>query len=416
MLATRRPQREEGHAVSLSAHLTAGTAEHGRLAFHPDCPRCRAERLAGNLAADSLVSRRAQAALAAGLLAFSAGAPPRRLLRPRTPTSTRRTTTPGGEPPGLEPDFDPGGDDTFDDDTAPLPGGAEAGGSEDEGIGPPVETEPTTDPDAPTAARRASRPRHRRRPAPEPMPAPTPATPSIACHARRQSPAEPPVAELEPGSAGPPEQRRASRERKAPERSPKTHEPERRHLIGANPTPRPGSPGPVAAAVASPAPATATPVAVASPPTTAAVSQPGSPADGLISGPELHRARGRQPVVDRATAARPGGLGGPDRARGQPALGAQPGPDRHRQPQPDSRRHRAQAVTRDDTELRAGAPARARTLPRRRWWTVGRRARRRRAGGAASSGCWCPTASARRRSSSGCSAGSLRSAARTSSR
>jgi hypothetical protein len=44
--------------VSLNAHLTAGAAEHGRLRFHPDCPRCRAQRLAGALGGDSLVSRR----------------------------------------------------------------------------------------------------------------------------------------------------------------------------------------------------------------------------------------------------------------------------------------------------------------------------------------------------------------------
>jgi hypothetical protein len=62
--------------VSLSAHLTSDTAAHGRLAFHPNCPRCRTERLAGSLGADALMSRRAQAALAAGLLAFSAAAPP----------------------------------------------------------------------------------------------------------------------------------------------------------------------------------------------------------------------------------------------------------------------------------------------------------------------------------------------------
>ena len=61
--------------MSLSAHLTAGTAEHGRLTFHADCPRCLAERLAGSLGTESLASLRAQAALAAGLLAFSAAVP-----------------------------------------------------------------------------------------------------------------------------------------------------------------------------------------------------------------------------------------------------------------------------------------------------------------------------------------------------
>ena len=105
--------------MSLSAHLTAGTADHGRLAFHPDCPRCRAERLAGSLGTDSLVSRRAQAALAAGLLAFSAGAVPAVAQVPEVDPGQQETSAPGGEPPGLSPDFDPGGDDTFDYNTAP---------------------------------------------------------------------------------------------------------------------------------------------------------------------------------------------------------------------------------------------------------------------------------------------------------
>jgi LysM repeat protein len=260
--------------VSLTAHLTVGTAEHGRLAFHPDCPRCRAERLAGNLAADSLVSRRGQAALAAGLLAFSAGATP--ALDQAPDTDQQQEAPPGGEPPGLEPDFDPGGGDTFDYDTAPLPGGAEAGGSEDEGIGPPVESEPTADPDARQLLDEDQAPTPPPR-APEPLPAPAPTTPSLPA-TPAPVPAEPPVAELEQ-AAPPHEQRQASRERKAPEGSPKTRQPERGHGIGTNPTPQRDSPAPVAEAVALPAPATATPVAVASPPTTAAVS----PADGRIS-------------------------------------------------------------------------------------------------------------------------------------
>jgi nucleoid-associated protein YgaU len=265
--------------VSLSAHLTAGTAEHGRLLFHPDCPRCRAERLAGNLAADSLVSRRGQAALAAGLLAFSAGAPP--ALAQAPDTDQQQGATPGGEPPGLEPDFDPGDGDTFDYDTAPLPGGAEAGGNEDEGLGPPVETEPTTDPDARLVLDDEHAPAPPP-PGPESMPAPTPATPSVPPTPVPLAP-EPPAGELEQ-AAPQAEQRQTSSERKAPERSPKTHEAERRSVVGTSPTPRPGRPAPVAEAVASPARPTATPVAVASPPTTAAVSRPGSPADGVIRG------------------------------------------------------------------------------------------------------------------------------------
>ena len=60
---------------SLSAHLCE-TEDHSRLPFHPECPMCRHDRLAGTLASDDLVSRRTQAAIAAGLFALStAGAP-----------------------------------------------------------------------------------------------------------------------------------------------------------------------------------------------------------------------------------------------------------------------------------------------------------------------------------------------------
>jgi nucleoid-associated protein YgaU len=263
--------------VSLSAHLTAGTAEHGRLAFHPDCPRCRAERLAGSLAADSLVSRRGQAALAAGLLAFSTGAAPA-LAQVPEPDQVQEVT-PGGEPPGLEPDFDPGGEDTFDYDTAPVPGGPEAGGQEDEGMGPPVETEPTTDPDAGLLLEQEQAPAPAP-PASEPVPAPTPAPPPAPA-APVTPPPEPPAAELEQPARQP--EPRQPEERKAPERPPKTHEVERRPGIGTSPTPE--SPAPVAQAVTSPAPPTTAPVSEPSPPTTAPVSQPGEPARQPMSGP-----------------------------------------------------------------------------------------------------------------------------------
>jgi nucleoid-associated protein YgaU len=266
--------------VSLSAHLTASTARHGRLAFHPDCPRCRAERLAGNLGADSLVSRRGQAALAAGLLAFSTGAGPALAQIPEA--DQHQEVTPGGEPPGLEPDFDPGGDDTFDYDTAPIPGGPEAGGQEDEGMGAPVETEPTTDPDAQLVLEEepATAPAP---PAPEPVPAPTPTPPSVPDTPIPPSP-ELPAAELEQ-PAGQPEQRQTSRERKAPEGPPETKDVERRPVIGTSPTLPPESPAPIAEAVASPAPPATAPVSEASPTTTAPVSQPGAPARRPISGP-----------------------------------------------------------------------------------------------------------------------------------
>ena len=60
---------------SLSAHLRLPD-DHSGLPFHASCPICRQDRLAGSLEGDEIVSRRTQAVVAAGLLAFSGvGAP-----------------------------------------------------------------------------------------------------------------------------------------------------------------------------------------------------------------------------------------------------------------------------------------------------------------------------------------------------
>ncbi len=61
--------------ASLTAHLVE-SGEHGRLGFHASCPVCCQERLFGSLSSDAVVSRRAQAALASGVLALSAVGPP----------------------------------------------------------------------------------------------------------------------------------------------------------------------------------------------------------------------------------------------------------------------------------------------------------------------------------------------------
>ena len=71
---------------SLSVHLQRDE-DHAGLPFHPSCPVCRRERLAGTLAGDELVSRRTQAKIAAGLLAFSGlGAPAAATADPDTVT------------------------------------------------------------------------------------------------------------------------------------------------------------------------------------------------------------------------------------------------------------------------------------------------------------------------------------------
>ena len=267
--------------MSLSAHLTAGTADHGRLSFHPDCPRCRAERLAGSLAADSLVSRRTHAALAAGLLAFTGAAPAATAQVAEVDQQQDAAPAPGGEPPGLQPDFDPGGDDTWDAELAPLPGGREAGGEEDEGLGAPVETEPTTDTEAPLleGAPAPPAPATDQPPGPVPQPPVTgspvepPAAPPAAAVPPATPPTTPPVDEVEAPApqAGP---RETSTKRKTPERPAKTHEVERRPVVGTSPAPSQQSPEPVVQATAAPVP-----------PTTVPVSPPSDPADTRITGP-----------------------------------------------------------------------------------------------------------------------------------
>jgi nicotinate-nucleotide--dimethylbenzimidazole phosphoribosyltransferase len=60
--------------ASLTAHLRRPD-EHSRLAFHPECPLCRGERLVGTLPPNAVVSRRTQALLTAGVLALSSATP-----------------------------------------------------------------------------------------------------------------------------------------------------------------------------------------------------------------------------------------------------------------------------------------------------------------------------------------------------
>jgi hypothetical protein len=283
--------------MSLSAHLTAGTAEHGRLVFHPDCPRCRAERLAGSLGDDSLVSRRGQAALAAGLLAFSA-APPALAQVPDVDTGQETTPVPGDGPPGLAPEFDTGDDDTFDYETAPLPGGPEAGGEQDEGLGAPVETEAPTDleADAPQPLPPEPEPVPAPEPPPEALPAPAPAPapapqpePAPPGPTPAPPPAKPPAAEVERPAAQR-EPRDTPVKGKTPERA-KPHELERRLVVGpgptppgTGPTPPPQSPAPVLQPPEAPAPPTAAPVSPSPPAATVPVSQPSERHGGPISG------------------------------------------------------------------------------------------------------------------------------------
>jgi hypothetical protein len=137
--------------ASLNAHLTAGT-EHGRLSFHPLCPRCRDERLSGNVDSEVLISRRAQAVLAAGVLAVSTATPAVSVAaEPDQEQEGDATPTPDGGSGGTldDPTYDPGGDDTpLDVDTGAPSEAPDGGGDADDGADPnPVESEEPDDPE-----------------------------------------------------------------------------------------------------------------------------------------------------------------------------------------------------------------------------------------------------------------------------
>jgi hypothetical protein len=136
---------------SLSAHLRA-QEDHARLPFRPDCPRCRRERLSGGLSSEGVVSQRAQAALAAGVLALSTAAPAAALAA--EPDHEQQGAAAPGQTGGSDlassPDFDPGGSSTdvlYDAPAVPqVP--ASAADSDDADA---LDQEPVNDVDAPVA-------------------------------------------------------------------------------------------------------------------------------------------------------------------------------------------------------------------------------------------------------------------------
>jgi hypothetical protein len=232
------------------------------------------------------VSRRAQAALAAGLLAFSAGVAPAGAQVPEIDPEQQAAPAPGGEPPGLQPDLDPGEADGFDYETAPVPGGPQAGGDEDEGLGAPVDSDPTIDPEVPLPPEgQAPAP-----PAPS-APAPGPSAPEAA--PAPASPPTPPPAAPVPAPAAPPA---AGADQLAPPPRPPGEllEYPRQHggaskvravRIGLDPTPPAMHAGAQPVAVGSVSPQPADSVPTASPSVEAVpVSQPVSASESRIDG------------------------------------------------------------------------------------------------------------------------------------
>jgi LysM domain-containing protein len=100
---------------SLSEHL-ATIEGHARLRFRGDCPLCRAERLNGSVAPAPLVSRRAQAGLAAAVLMASSAGAPAVAVAQKEPDVEHEGQAPDAVVPGdvggdqaIDPEFDPGG-------------------------------------------------------------------------------------------------------------------------------------------------------------------------------------------------------------------------------------------------------------------------------------------------------------------
>ena len=95
--------------TSLSAHLRRPDA-HGAMPFHADCPICRSERLVGSLAVGGAISPRAQAALAASVLALSTTAPTALAAEPDSEhEGSAAVTQTASTDPSQNPNFDPGG-------------------------------------------------------------------------------------------------------------------------------------------------------------------------------------------------------------------------------------------------------------------------------------------------------------------
>jgi nucleoid-associated protein YgaU len=199
--------------ASLTAHLRR-PGEHGRLAFHPECPLCCGDRLSGPLPSDVVVGRRTQALLAAGVLALSAAAPAAALAA-EPDQEQEGTTAPdqaAAQAPPSAPDYDPGGGSTdvpVDAAPIPAPDARSAPESADDDAAP--EPEPATDDDAPVAdaGDGTATPAPGQQPAPaaqDVAPAPAPTAPQPTPEPAVSAPApETPTAETPATPPGPPE-------------------------------------------------------------------------------------------------------------------------------------------------------------------------------------------------------------------
>ena len=182
--------------ASLTAHLRR-TDDHGRLGFHPECPICRRDRLAGAPPANAIVGPRNKALLAASVLALST-ASPTSALAADPDQEVEGTAAPeqvANDPVQPAPAFDPGGQSTeLSVDVAPPPEAnavPEADAVPDAtGDTAPLEQEPAMDEVAPVVDAGDMPAVEQEEPAPaaEPLPQPPSAEPLAP-----EPPAAPPV-------------------------------------------------------------------------------------------------------------------------------------------------------------------------------------------------------------------------------
>lgn len=278
--------------ASLTAHLRRPD-DHGRLAFHPECPVCRGERLAGALPPDAVVGRRAQAVIAAGVLAF-ASATPTAVLAAEPVQEQEGAAAPDQVPADdapSAPGFDPGGRPSDLPFTATPEAAAPASPDPADDGTVPLEQEPATDEDAPLAdpgdgTGTQSAGEQQAPVLTDPVPA-APSPPPTAPAAPSEPPASPPAvetpattpAEPAPGVTAPSHARK-------PDTAREVHRPPRPTVpqtLRAQPAPRPA------------------PVIVASTPATAHVAQaqPAASSPAVVNHRRAARRADRVHVVRR---------------------------------------------------------------------------------------------------------------------
>lgn len=245
---------------SLARHL--GDADsHDRLPFHPSCPICRNTRLTGAVPADTIVSLRTQAVLAAGVLAVSATAPAVSAVAAE-PDKQQEGAAPVAE--GVVPDsagnvdFDPGGESAGLPEVAQpvppppadpvkaevAPEAAPAASAEDPVVDPGEEA--AAAPAVAGSAEPSSPPATDAAPV-QPAVTTTPSAPAEAAEPVPSAPSDLPVhvAETTPPGSVPSAAQERPRERQAPQ-------PHRRAATGPAPQPPAAVPAPVQAAASPP--------------------------------------------------------------------------------------------------------------------------------------------------------------------